>query len=223
MIHWIEPVFTRVAPFVWAINEFNFGTQSNALREKRLAEEKIFDPVSFMIFGDSQVAYWNMQRFFGDFPVKNRGVSGDCSFFAMPRFDREITSKSPPAAVAILIGTNDIARGRTEVQIVEDVMTLARKAMGRGVFAYVCSLLPVRGTYVRSRSPRVIETINELLKQQTVREGMAYLDFWGTLVDPQGNLKKEFTYDGLHPSRAAYKLMSGIMINAFQEFIGRQQ
>jgi lysophospholipase L1-like esterase len=47
-----------------------------------------------------------------------------------------------------------------------------------------------------------------------VANGAVYLDYYSAMVDPNGMLKKELTFDGLHPNDAGYEVMGPLASKA---------
>ena len=57
---------------------------------------------------------------------------------------------------------------------------------------------------------KVIDAINECLKEHAESNDLYYLDYFSEMVDDRRGLKKEFTPDGVHPNEKGYELMSAI-------------
>jgi lysophospholipase L1-like esterase len=52
-----------------------------------------------------------------------------------------------------------------------------------------------------------IRTLNTWLKEYCESHGLTYLDYYTTLTDEEGGMKKEFTVDGVHASAKGYAVM----------------
>jgi len=50
--------------------------------------------------------------------------------------------------------------------------------------------------------------MNGWIKSYAERAGVVYLDYYSAMLDDQGMLRKELTFDGLHPNDAGYELMA---------------
>ena len=65
--------------------------------------------------------------------------------------------------------------------------------------------------YIRRQSDRrpnsKIVELNQWIKSYAATHRAVYLDYFSVMVDDQGNLKKEITYDGLHPNDEGYDLI----------------
>ena len=90
-------------------------------------------------------------------------------------------------------------------------MELARVHGIRVIFS---SILPVHNYTPKSqdfyaqRSPEKILELNRWLKDYSAANGLVYLDYFTSLVDDKGLLKKDLAEDGLHPNPAGYKIMA---------------
>jgi lysophospholipase L1-like esterase len=51
-----------------------------------------------------------------------------------------------------------------------------------------------------------IKALNAWMKDYAAQNGHVYLDYFTPMLDNQGVLKKELTYDGLHPNDAGYEV-----------------
>jgi len=72
------------------------------------------------------------------------------------------------------------------------------------VRVYVQSLLPTRGNFA-ARNPDV-KDFNARLRALAEEYGHDYIDLHSLMVDDKGELKSDFTADGLHLNSAAYKV-----------------
>jgi lysophospholipase L1-like esterase len=65
--------------------------------------------------------------------------------------------------------------------------------------------------YIRSqttqRPPAKIIALNEWIKGYCAKNKLVYLDYYSAMIDDQQMLKKEITFDGLHPNEAGYAVM----------------
>ena len=51
--------------------------------------------------------------------------------------------------------------------------------------------------------------MNAWLKDYAARTGAMYADYWSALHDGQA-LRKDLTYDGVHPNKAGYAVMAPV-------------
>ncbi|MBL8215720.1 MAG: SGNH/GDSL hydrolase family protein [Bryobacterales bacterium] len=180
------------------------------------------DRVVFM--GDSITDAWGRkyQHFFAGKPYINRGISGQTTPQMLIRFRPDVLAHQPKAVV-ILAGTNDIAGNTgpmTLEQIQGNIQTMAELAMANGIKVVLASVLPICD-YHRNQSERrpmeKIKALNAWMKGYAAGSGAIYLDYYSAMLDDAGLLKKELTYDGLHPNEEGYAVMEPLAAAAIQQ------
>jgi lysophospholipase L1-like esterase len=175
-----------------------------------------------VFMGDSITDLWDNDGFGGFFPGKpfiNRGIGGQTTPQMLIRFRQDVIALSP-RVVVILAGTNDIAgnTGPSTLEMVEDnLASMVDLARANGIRVVLASLLPVCDcktnkegkplVMTRNRPPEKIRALNEWIKQYAAKNDVVYLDYYSAMVDDQGLLKADFTYDGLHADARGYAVM----------------
>jgi lysophospholipase L1-like esterase len=169
-----------------------------------------------VFFGDSITDIWKLEDYFPGKPYLNRGIGGQTTPQMLVRFRQDVIDLHPKAVV-ILAGTNDIAgnTGPMSLQTIEEnYSSLAELARVHGIRVIFSSILPVHNYTPKSqdfyaqRSPEKILELNRWLKDYSAAHGLVYLDYFTSLVDDKGLLKKDLAEDGLHPNPAGYKIMA---------------
>jgi lysophospholipase L1-like esterase len=61
------------------------------------------------------------------------------------------------------------------------------------------------------------------MKKHAADNGYVYLDYFLSMVDAQGLLKKELSEDGLHPNAAGYAVMSPLAEQAIQAALKKRK
>ncbi len=179
---------------------------------KAMPENK--DRVVF--FGDSITDGWKLDKYFGDKPYVNRGISGQTTPQMLVRFRQDVIDLKPKVLV-VLAGTNDIA-GNTGPMKTEDIeanlASMAELAKVNKIKVVFSSVLPVnnyteksKDFYAQRPTERILE-LNRWLKDYCAKNGHTYLDYFSAMVDDKGMLKRELAEDGLHPNDAGYKIMA---------------
>lgn len=167
-----------------------------------------------VFMGDSITDAWG--RRYGSLPGKtsvNRGISGQTTPQMLLRFRPDVIALKPKAVV-ILAGTNDLA-GNTGPMTLETIQgnlaSMAELAQANGIRVVFASVLPVSDDYrpqTGRRPPAQILALNAWIKDYAAKNRHVYLDYFTAMVDERGMLKKELTYDGLHPGEAGYAVMA---------------
>lgn len=157
-----------------------------------------------------------------DLEVVNRGIGGQTVAQMVLRLRSDVVALQSGAMV-LLAGTNDIPSTRVPnlKQFIEDsfsdIFDIAEK---NHIPVVVCSILPVNDAYgdrTISRPPQTILELNDWLRGESRRRGLAYVDFYSALQDGHDRLRANLTTDGLHPNAAGYALMEPIILKALHE------
>lgn len=146
-------------------------------------------------------------------PLYNRGIGGMSSGQMLEHLEDLVLGLSPKKAF-VLIGTNDIHKGTGFDGTVENIRTIINRIEKEcpATAIYLLSVLPVNNTKelylyaVAERNNPDILRLNKYLKQ--LAEEMAsttFVDVHSRLADKQGNLRDDYTTDGLHLSVKGYR------------------
>jgi len=191
------------------------------------------DRVVFM--GDSITDFWgrgtdptgrSLGVFFPGKPYFNRGISGQVTPQMLLRFYQDAIALRPKVVV-ILAGTNDIAGnvGPMTLEATENYfLSIADMAHAKNIRTVLSSLTPV-SDYIRpqtvQRPPEKILALNRWLQDYAEKSNFVYLDYFSAMVDDKGMLRKELTYDGLHPNAAGYEVMAPLAEKAIAKALAK--
>ncbi len=184
------------------------------------ANRKLPAPVAgkprVVFFGDSITDIWRLNEYFPDTDYINRGISGQTAGQLVQRMQDDVINLHP-AAVLILIGTNDLARETPVTTIESDYQMLADMASVNKIKVIFASVLPVSDyhkdqdpTYERrlQRPPVFIKALNDWLQKFCTQRGYTYLDYYTAMVDPTTQLQADISDDGLHPNAKGFRMMA---------------
>jgi lysophospholipase L1-like esterase len=128
----------------------------------------------------------------------------------------------------ILAGTNDIA-GNTGPMTLEEIQgnlaSMAELAKVNGIKVVLASVLPVSDDIrpqTTTRPPDKIVALNRWIKDYAAANGHVYLDYYSASIGENRMLRKELTYDGLHPNEAGYAVMGPLAERAIAEALARK-
>lgn len=162
-----------------------------------------------VLAGDSITEILNHTELYADYinetgkAVYNRGISGDTSDRLLERFERNVLNISP-SDIVLLIGTNDFAYGLSIDDTLRNVEEILKLIFEKNINTNVIlqSVYPINDKINKQgrRTNKAIATLNSGLEVLAKKYNVTYVDLTDDLIDDEGRLKKEYTYDGLHPT-----------------------
>lgn len=165
-----------------------------------------------VFMGDSITYGWGLAdaAFFGAGHV-NRGISGQTTPQMLARFQADVAALRP-RVVHIMAGTNDIAgnTGPTSVQDVRNnIIAMVTLAKANRAAVVLASIPPAKSfPWAPGLTPAdQIREMNAWLKAYARAQGLIYVDYYAVLATPDGGMKPELTFDGVHPDAAGYRVM----------------
>jgi lysophospholipase L1-like esterase len=179
-----------------------------------------------VFMGDSITDGWGRRygKFFPGKPYINRGISGQTTPQMLLRFRADVIALEPKAVV-ILAGTNDISAntGPSTLEMIEDnLASMTELAQAHGIKVILSAVMPTCD-YIQNQSDRrpnakIIE-LNTWMKSYAALHNTTYLDYFTPMLDDKGALKKELTYDGLHPNDAGYEAIMPLAQKAIDDIL----
>jgi len=178
-----------------------------------------------VFFGDSITDIWKLDDSFPGKHYVNRGIGGQTTSQMLVRFRQDVIDLQPKAVV-VLAGTNDIAGNSgpiTNEDIEANLASMAELARAHGIRMIFSSILPVNNytpeaqEFFASRPPERILALNAWLKSYCAKNDLAYLDYFGAMVDDKGLLKRDLANDGLHPNKAGFAVMVPLAEKAIEQ------
>lgn len=169
--------------------------------------EKLPDTENEIIFlGDSITDNAEWAELFGNTPrIKNRGIGGDDTDGVLERLGEVMASS--PDKVFIMIGTNDLAYGKTKEYVVRNYRKIIERIMEESpdTEIYVQSVLPVDEAVHYTRPNTDIDYINERLQELSDELDLTYINL-ADVFEKAGKLNPEYSIDGLHLNGEGYEI-----------------
>ncbi|BAY08550.1 hypothetical protein NIES2098_17100 [Calothrix sp. NIES-2098] len=142
----------------------------------------------------------------------NQAISGETSEGLLKRLD--LFDRTQPQVIFVMIGINDLIRGVSDEVILDNhrqIISYLHKMHPRAEI-FVQSILPHGGQEStwegRERLLAIansrIQQLNQQLQTIATKQGVQYLDLYPLFANQEGNLRPEFTTDGLHLSPEGY-------------------
>jgi len=183
-----------------------------ALFEKENAGLREAKGRNIILLGDSLTEGFVADTYLPGYRILNRGIVADHVGMGKTGVLRRLQPSvfdCYPSDVFLMIGVNDLgddcstASIRRVASCYREVCRTIR-SQAPGVNLYLESCLPTSKKYVRLNP--AIRALNGQIRQIAADLDLTYIDLHALMVDEKGELKKEFTREGLHLTPAAYKV-----------------
>lgn len=182
---------------------------------KEVEKEVQVVPDNYVFLGDSLTDYYDLETFFPNQPVVNSGVAGQTTSQVLAQMKQRVYDYNP-SKVIVLIGTNDLRDGQSARGTVEGIQKIIEEIQTHRPQAeiYIESLYPINASISNATGLRTnenIQKVNADLQTYAKENKLTYLDVASHLKDEQGNLRAEYTVDGLHLSDAGYQVVTSVL------------
>ena len=138
----------------------------------------------------------------------NRGIVGDVIEGVQGRLQPILDGK--PAKIFLMIGANDVSHDLTADSIATATVALVKRIREAtpDTELYFQSMLPINNSFGRYKlmigKEQTIRDINALVRPQVEALGATWIELHSLMTDDEGNLRADFTNDGLHLVGEAY-------------------
>jgi len=167
-----------------------------------------------VFIGNSITESWGNinPEFFVKKSYVNRGIGGQTTPQILLRFKTDAIDLKPKVIV-ILAGTNDIAENTGPItleKINKNIISMAELAKKNDIIVILSSVLPAFDYPWKPglQPAEKIVALNGMIKSYADKNEIIYLDYYSAMVDKRKGLKDAYTYDGVHPNKAGYQVMT---------------
>ena len=164
------------------------------------------DQGAVVFLGDSITQGWgdNFRGLFPGVKMANRGISGDTTRGVLLRLEEDVLALKP-AAIVLLIGTNDLEEHAAPEIIAANLkLILARlKEHNPRMPVILCQVFP--SSEAKQRPADKIKSVNQLYAAAVKGDAqITLIETWTLFANDQGDAKPEEFPDLLHLNDAAY-------------------
>lgn len=180
-------------------------------------ETKVVMDDNYVFLGDSIFEQYDLEKFYKDMPVINSGISGHTTKHILESMDDRLYIYNP-SKVFLMIGTNDFAHGISTDDTVKNIGKIIEKIKKNRPYAeiYVQSIYPVNKTdnekvdldTVGDRNNEDIKLMNAEIEEICKEKKVTYMNIYDLLLDEDGNLKLDYTVEGLHINDEGYEVIT---------------
>lgn len=184
----------------------------------RAADAALVRPPRVVLMGDSITDFWRQgdPALFASGAIVDRGISGQTSPQMLVRFWPDVIALHP-RLVQILAGTNDIAGNTgptTEEDFEDNIRAMVELARAQHIRVLLGSIPPAASFWwasPRYRPAEEIRRLNAWLRGYARANGLRFIDYYAQLSTPAGAFRPALSNDGVHPNRAGYQVMTGLL------------
>ena len=209
-----QPVESRFAipatddglPGTGPIRRYDWFKQLWLERRSEWAKTVEQDRHAVVFLGDSITQGWGggLGAAFPGVKVANRGISGDTTRGVLIRLEEDVLALDP-AAVVLLVGTNDLEEGATP-EVAAGNLKLILSTLEKHdpkMPVVLCQVFPSSAT--KKRPAEAIKAMNALYLAAVSNDPrVTYLETWPLFADAAGDAKPEEFPDLLHPNEVGY-------------------
>ncbi len=175
-------------------------------RRAAFAQEVEAKQGAVVFLGDSITQGWGplLETSFPGMKTANRGISGDTTRGMLIRLEQDVLSLKP-AAVVLLMGTNDLEESATPEVIASNMKLIiaALKKHNADMPIVLCNVFPSSAS--KKRSAEDIKQVNSLYAAAVKGDPqITVVDTWTLFANKDGDAKSEEFPDLLHPNKAGY-------------------
>ena len=182
---------------------------------RELNQVSVLEP-DIIFIGDSIVEYYPLQELFGTAKtIVNRGVRGYQTGLLLENLDAHLYGDAVDQIV-LLIGTNDIGKDVPMNEALDNLERVIQSIAREYPLSQIklLSILPVNEGE-KYKQTVYIRTNDKIKEWNQAYEALAsaymqvdFVTVYDSLTDTEGQLKKDYTTDGLHLSVAGYQVLS---------------
>lgn len=192
---------------------------------KKVVEIKNDD--NYLFLGDSITDYYDLDKYYVDMPVVNSGIAGNTTKDILNNMKKRVYDYNP-SKIFLLIGTNDPFKDIEFEETIENLEKIVSEIKKNRPYAklYLESILPINNTdddkinhekVSDKRSNENIIKMNKEIKRIADENDLVYINLYDKLLDEEGNLKLEYTKEGLHLSDKGYEVFTDELMKYVKE------
>jgi lysophospholipase L1-like esterase len=200
------PATDEGLPGAGPIRRYDWFRQLWRERRTEWAQQVGQDQKAVVFLGDSITQGWGggLGAAFPGVKVANRGISGDTTRGVLIRLREDVLALHP-AAVVLLIGTNDLEEGATPEVVAGNLKLILAglKQADARMPIVLCEVFPSSAKMKRPADR--IKAVNALYRAAVKNDAqVTYLETWPLFADANGDAPAAEFPDLLHPNETGY-------------------
>ena len=179
-------------------------------------------PIEAVFFGDSITEGWPQfnPSFFDTNNFVGRGIGGQTTPQLLLRFRQDVLGLRPKKVI-LHAGINDIVENTCPISleaIMETIKGMTEMAKANGIEMVLSAVLPANYFPWRpSNDPtHKVIALNQMIKAYAQENNLIYVDYYTPMVNDEKGLISTLGYDTVHPNKAGYDIMEGVLLKSLQ-------
>ena len=170
-----------------------------------------------LFVGSSSIRLWDLQKWFPDLQVVNRGFGGSEICDSVHYFDT-LVAPHKPKVVVLYAGDNDVAGGKKAAQVLRDFRAFDAK-LKQHLPSTRLIFIGIKPSLARWKLAPEMERTNEQIETLCGKnpQRLTFLEVWKPMLGQDGKPRKElFANDGLHLNDKGYALWTKLVQQQLQ-------
>ena len=173
--------------------------------------------VDVAFLGDSLTDGYDLEKYYPQFLVSNRGIGGETSHGLLNRLQISVIDLCPKVAV-ILIGGNNLD---TMFESYEKILIEMSQNLP-DTEVILCSLTSMGGSW--GHKNKIAAYNNVIIEKLAEKYGYDFVDLYYPLFDSStGEIYAEYTSDGAHLTHEGYRVFTATLTPAIEKALERWQ
>jgi len=174
-----------------------------------------------VMFGDSMTEFANWNELLCRNDIVNRGISGDITEGMLNRI--LTIFKVKPKICFFMGGINDIIRRISYERITKNIFSLLSELKKNEIKPVIFSVIYTGNRYDDSEKINAsVKKLNSDLENYAKENSIEYINL-NAILCPEGFLKAEYTYDGLHLNAEGYKIWASLFKKYLETVFDQEQ
>ena len=182
-------------------------------------ENKNTSGIDVVFLGDSLTDGCDLEIYYSEYSVSNRGIGGDTSYGLKDRLQVSAYDANPKVIV-LLIGGNDILGGKSLESIYanyEEIISGIKQNLPNTKIVW-CSLTALGNQWAKFNNQAII--CNQKIKLLAEKYECSFVDLFTPLCNVEtGEIFEEYTVEGVHLTHEGYLIISSKIKEALNNIL----
>jgi len=178
--------------------------------DSKMETKEVVKKDKIIFLGDSITHRYDLKKYYDNKNIINQGIEGNTTEDVLERLQTGVYDYNVKKVI-LLIGTNDIGDQEDPIENIKLIINKI-KSHDNSIEIIVESIYPINNTKNSKIKKDVVGTRNnEKIKEICKEKNITYVNVYDELTDKNGNLKLEYTVEGLHISDEGYKKITNVL------------